>query len=270
MTINKDTKCCISIAERPGNFGSTIFNAGFEALSLDFFYKPFKVTEDGLAGAIEGIRSLGIRGCGVSMPHKVKAIKLLDKIDPVAQKIGAINTIVNDDGVLSGYNTDFEGAKRALGESYNVAKKKVLIIGAGGVSRAVILALKENGAGKIYLTNRSEEKGKSLAKEFDINYLDYAERNDFKGGLFVNATSVGMKPQDKDMIIDEDSIVGYDAVMDVVVYPFKTALIKEAERQGKVAIPGFKMSLYQAAAQFKLYTGKNASLEIMAESIKKF
>lgn len=267
--ITKDTQCCISIAERPGNSGAAIFNASFAALRLDFIYKPFKVVSENLESAINGIRAFGIRGCGVSMPHKINVLKYLDKIDSIAEKIGAINTIVNDNGVLSGYNTDFEGAKKILELTYDVSGKKVLIVGAGGVSRAVIKALKENAAGEIYIANRNEARGKKTAQEFEINYLPYEDRNDFKGNLFVNATSVGMAPLTEEMAINEKSLFYYDAVMDVVAYPNKTLLLQAAENSGKIIIPGFKMALYQAAAQFKLYTGREAPLEIILKTIQK-
>lgn len=267
--IAKDTQCCISIAERPGNSGATIFNTAFGALGLDFIYKPFKVTAENLESAIKGIRAFGIRGCGVSMPHKINVLKYLDRVDPGAKEIGAVNTIVNDDGVLSGYNTDFEGAKKILELTYDVSGKKVLIVGAGGVSRAIIKALKENGAAEIYLANRTETRGKEVAKEFGINYFPYDKRNDFQGDLFINATSVGMTPLAEEMVINKEALSNYDAVMDVVAYPNKTLLLQSAEDAGKTVIPGFKMVLYQAAAQFKLYTGQNAPLEIILKTIQK-
>ncbi len=105
MTINKDTQVCISFAKRPGNFGATVFNAAFEALNLNFIYKPFQLDEGKLEEAVKAIRVFGIRGCGVSMPHKVNVLRYLDELDPAAEKIGAVNTIVNTDGVLKGYNT---------------------------------------------------------------------------------------------------------------------------------------------------------------------
>lgn len=270
MKITKDTQCCISIAERPGNFGSTIFNASFKALGLDFIYKPFKIGAEDLPGAIEAIKSFDIRGCGVSMPHKIKVLKYLDKIDPVAKKIGAVNTIVNNKGILHGYNTDFEGAKRAIQENYNVFQKRILIIGAGGVSRAIIMALKENGAGEIFISNRDEKKGKQVAKEFDLYHFFYNQKDDFKGDLLVNATPVGMAPNVQEMLIKKDALIDYRAVMDVVIYPSETRLMSVAKKLGKTVIPGFIMALYQAAAQFKLYTGREAPLGVMFKSMKKF
>ncbi|MFC1775256.1 shikimate dehydrogenase [Patescibacteria group bacterium] len=269
MKITKETQCCISIAESPGNLGATIFNSCFDALSLDYIYKPCKVSANSLDGAIQGIRSLGIRGCGVSMPHKTKVIEYLNEIDPKAKKIGAVNTVVNDNGILYGHNTDFLGAKQAIKEKYNTSQKKVLIVGAGGVSRAIIMALKENGASKIYITNRDEEKGQLLAKEFELQYIHYDEINDFEGDFLINATSVGMTPNDKEIIISKEMVANYEAVMDVVVSPFKTLLVQTALDLGKIVIYGHEMAVYQAGAQFKLYTGKDAPIDVMFESLKK-
>jgi len=268
MKISKDTQVCISIAERPGNFGSNIFNASFKALSLNFIYKPFKVLENELENSIKGIRAFNIRGCGVSMPHKTKVMSYLDYIDPIAKEIGAINTIVNDGGVLSGYNTDFVGAKKVIAEFYDVQTKKVLVIGAGGVSRAIIAALKENRVSKIFLTNRDENKGRKVAEELNLEYHPYDKKADLKVDLLVNATSVGMSPLHEEMIIPEKFLNDYHAIMDVVIYPPETMFMSKAKALGKTVIPGFKMALYQAAEQFRIYTGQEPPLNVMLENIK--
>ena len=267
MLISKKTKVCISIAGKPGDFGASVFSAAFEALSLDYIYKPFKVDPEELFDAIRGIRSFGIRGCGVSMPHKIKVMRYLDKIDPIAQKVGAVNTIVNNKNVLSGYNTDFEGIKIALRENYSDIKR-VLIIGAGGVARAIILALKEINAGEIYLANRNQNKSRKIVNEFGIKYVSYSERNNFSGDLLINATPIGMPPNTDRSIVSDKSIKRYRAVMDVVVSPNKTHLIKSAEKFGKKTISGVQISLYQATKQFKLYTGQNAPINIMMKSVR--
>lgn len=270
MTITKETKLCISIAARPGDFGTTIFNAAFDALSLDYIYKPFKVEVADLPAAIEAIKVFSIRGCGVSMPHKVSALKYLDRLDSVAEKIGAINTIVNDGGILTGYNTDYYGAKSAIKENYEVKGKKVLLIGAGGAARAIILALKELGAGEIHLANREAAAGQRVAQEFELCYCPFENINDFKGNLLINATPVGMTPETNVMIVRPASLANFEAVMDVVIYPSETLLLKTARAAGKTIIYGFRMSLFQAVYQFELYTGCPAPIEVMAENMKIF
>lgn len=265
--ITKDTQLCISIAGHPGNFGAIVFNAVFEELSMDFVYKPLRVDSHNLANAIEGIRALGIRGSGVSMPHKINVLKYLDIIDPIAMDIGAVNTIVNKNNILSGYNTDFYGTKKALEENYDVLGKKVLVIGAGGASRAIIAALKILKAGEIYISNINELKAKELARSLDISFFSYKHRNDFDGQLLINATPVGMAPNTKDIIVEVNTISKYEAVMDVVVSPFRTMLIEEAGRLGKIIMPGFQMALYQACGQFELYTNVPAPFQIMKKCV---
>ncbi len=270
MKIDRDTICCISIAERPGNFGATVLNATFQALNLNYIYKPFRVMASDLEDSIKGIRAFGIRGCGVSMPHKIKVMQCLDQIDDAAKRIGAVNTIINNNGVLTGYNTDYEGAKRALKETYDIRNKKALIIGAGGAARAIIVALKDSGAGEIWLTNRDEARGQELAKEFSLNYHPFATRAEFRGQLLVNATPVGMPPNGGEMIIDKLALIHYDCSMDVVVSPQETGLIQTTKELGKAVIPGFKMALYQGVAQYELYTEQEAPFDLMSENIQKY
>ncbi len=270
MKIDRDTICCISIAERPGNFGATVLNAVFQALGLDYIYKPFRVHAEDLEDAIKGIRAFGIRGCGVSMPHKMRAMQYLDKIDGIAQRIGAINTIINDQGVLTGYNTDYEGVMRALSDTYVVVGKKVCVVGAGGAARAIIVALQDGGAQEIVLTNRDEEKGKQLAKEFSIQYHPFSGRGNITADLLVNATPVGMSPHSMEMIIDKEAIANYDACTDVVVSPQYTPLIQAMIDLKKTVIPGFKMALYQGVAQYELYTGLKVPMDLMKDNMQKY
>ena len=268
IKITKNTECCISIASSPGNFGSFIFNQTFKALSLDFIYKPFRVNPDNLSGSIHGIRALNIRGCGVSMPYKTIVHKYLDMIDHTAKEVGAINTIVNKNGVLTGYNTDVVGAEKALEKYYPVKDRTAHIIGAGGVARAIIVALKKNLCKEIILSNRDEKKAQKISKEFNITYCSNKMRKQIKADVFINATPVGMAPLDQKMIIDENELKKYHAIMDVVVSPIHTKLIKVAKRERKISISGYIMAIHQAAAQFTLYTGKEAPLNIMMRYAK--
>lgn len=270
MKIDKDTICCVSIAERPGNFGATIFNAIFQALNLNYIYKPFRVSAHDLEEAIKGVRAFGIRGCGVSMPHKTTVARYLDKIDRVAQRIGAVNTVVNDNGVLTGYNTDYEGVKMAVQERYDIHGKKALIIGAGGMARAIIVALQDCGVNEIWLANRDEEKGKKLAKDFSINYCPFAKKEEVNAQLLANATPIGMPPNVNEIIIDKRFLVRYDICIDVVVSPRQTGLIQAMDNLKKAIIPGFKMASYQGIAQFKLYTGMNAHKVVIENAISSY
>ncbi len=265
MNIRKETQCCISIAKRPGNVGAALFNRAFEAMGLDFFYKPFKVDEQDLGDAIRGVKALGIRGCSVSMPYKMEVQPYLDEIDPMAQKIAAVNTIVNEQGHLTGYNTDYSGAKQALAEACTLSSKKVLIVGAGGVSRAIIMAAVELGAGEIFLANRDEQKGRKLATDFSISFVSLKALPPHD--VFINATSVGMAPDIDNMVVKESDLLSCEAVMDVVTNPLESKLLKTAQRLKKKVIPGAKMALYGAAAQFELYTGQKAPLDIFHKAL---
>ncbi|KKT42799.1 MAG: Shikimate dehydrogenase [Microgenomates group bacterium GW2011_GWC1_44_37] len=260
---------CVSIAERPGSLGATIFNNAFERLSLDYIYKPLLVESKNLKVSILAIRAWGIRGCGVSMPHKVEVIKYLDRLDSTAKKIGAVNTIVNSDGILTGYNTDFEGAKIITKRDFDVKGADVLIAGAGGAARAIVQALIENKASKIYLTNRDEQKARKVAKEFKIHFVPWKDKDLMSGNMLINATPLGMSPEDACIFADE-TISRFDAVMDVVVSLHDTLLIKKAKKLGKITLPGMRMASLQGMVQFKLYTRKNIPIRIIEEGIQQF
>lgn len=259
--INKDTIVCISIATRPGNTGAKIFNSTFRELGLNYIYKPFGVTADELEGAVQGIRSLKIRGCGVSMPHKIKVMQYMDEIDDDAQRIGAINTIVNNNGILKGYNTDFEGARALIKDSCGkLESTDIIIAGAGGVARALIGAVRANGAKNIFVTSRDGEKSRKLAEEFNITSISWSSRNSYRNGMLINATPLGMGKDDT-CPFDTTAIKNSKIVMDVVISKKGTPLIKEARNARKITLPGFKMACLQGVAQFKLYTGKSVPVK---------
>lgn len=268
MQIDKNTTLCISIAEKPGNFGTTIHNAAFQALGLNYIYMARMVHKDHLKRAVEGIRSLGIRGCGVSMPHKTEVLQYLDEIEAHAQKIGAVNTIVNDNGNLIGYNTDYDGARRAIQESgIDLEGKVTYIVGAGGVARAIISTLQDFGA-EIYVINRTLSKAEAIAEEFGITHHG-GDQYSIGGELLVNATSLGMTPNERGIPASKKTIGNFNAVLDVVTKPPETRFMQLAKEEGLSVIPGHRMALYQAAKQFELYTGKDAPLDTMEQSMKK-
>ena len=164
----KSPTLCISIAKQSGMFGTIVHNAGYEALNLNFFYKAFSV--DDLKNAILGVKSLGIRGCSVSMPYKQDVIKYLDKLDPKAAKAGAVNTIVNTGNKLIGYNTDIDGVTECL-KKFKNKKDDVLVLGAGGMTRAVLVSLEALKFSNIKLSSRSRKKGLNLLEDFDFDLV---------------------------------------------------------------------------------------------------
>ncbi|WP_437757965.1 shikimate dehydrogenase [Sorangium sp. So ce1389] len=255
----------------PVSTGAAMHLAGYRALGLDFTYIPFAVTD--VEGATRGMRALGIRGLGVSMPYKQAVIPLLDEIDPVAARIGAVNTIVNEDGRLRGYNTDWIGAVRALEEVTQLGGARVLLLGAGGAARAVAFGLAERGA-TVTVANRDLEKARQLAAAvggtavpLDAGALS-PEALSRKHSVLVNATSRGMAEVDPRSPVPEEALREDLLVMDIVYKPMVTELVEAARRRGASAVHGGRMLLHQAAEQFRLYTGHEPPLDAMDEALR--
>ncbi len=265
--INKDTQFCISVASRPSNFGTTLHNAAYATLGLNFAYKAFGISD--IAGAMVGVRALGIRGCSVSMPFKEAVIPHLDALDEAAKVIGAVNTIVNDAGRLTGYNTDAIGARAALEAIQARPGESVLLLGAGGVARAILLALRQLGFNRARVANRDLDKLQRLNAILPCQPVVWAERQQEPANLVINATSVGMNPNAELMPLEEAFIRETRAVMDVVISPMETRLICYARSAGKAVAPGYLMSLEQAVAQFALYTGEDPPRDLMEQSMRK-
>jgi shikimate dehydrogenase len=260
MNISKDTVMCISIAAQPSNVGTTLMNAAFQAMRLDFLYKAFRVEADGLEGAITGMRALSIRGCGISMPHKTPVMSYLDTIDGNARRIGAVNTVVNNNGTLAGYNTDYFGALTALRKSTRKKINSALMLGAGGVASAIAYALKELDVKQVSVANRSRPAGIAFARRQRFSFVPWEKRNEVTTDLLVNATPIGMRPKTREIPLDEAAISGFKIVMDVVANPLESRLIQIAKRKRKVVVSGYAMSLHQAAKQCELYTGRKAPM----------
>ncbi len=260
MIINKDTKICISISNTPSNFGTTIHNAGYRALNLNYLYKAFKVLD--LEGVITAIKTLNIRGCSVSMPFKEDALIYLDKLDETVSKVGAVNTIVNDRGLLIGYNTDVIGAVISLKKIKVKPNDKVLILGSGGVAKAIIKALGIIGNKNIFITNRSKIK-KNHKDGISTKILDIELIKNEKFDVFINATPIGMIDKNLHYPFKFNDIKNVRAVMDVVINKFGTKLIRWAIDNNKDTVHGSYMSFEQAVAQFELYTKKKAPRDEM-------
>ena len=268
MKINKKSVVCISIASNPGDFGANFHNSLYKTLNMNWIYLPRKVlSRKEVIKVIDTIRVLDIRGCSVSMPHKEEVINFIDDLDLSASKIGAVNTIVNNSGKLKGYNTDYYGAKMSL-EKAKIKGKSVLMLGAGGVAKAVGLAVKDSG-GILKIANRSHQKAIDLANKLNAETILWEEINLLSSDVLINATSVGMLDPKK-MIIEKDLINNYNFIMDVVIYPPESKLLKTAISLGKKTIPGTLMCVYQAAKQFKLYTGLDVPNYIIDNRIASF
>ena len=252
---------CGSLSKWASPLGAAMHNAGYRALGLDWHYVPFEVND--LGAALSGMRALGIRGFGVSMPFKLQIMPLLDTLDPLAERIGAVNTVVNDDGKLSGHNTDWVGAARALAEVRPVAGARVLLLGAGGAARAVAFGLSQQGA-HVTIANRTDDKAAALAADVGAAHRTWAARNQLDDfDVLLNGSSLGMTDVDEASPVDTAALRAELVVMDIVYKPLDTQLLRAARACGCNAIHGGRMLLHQAARQFELYTGRAAPLEAM-------
>jgi shikimate dehydrogenase len=222
---------------------------------------------------------MNIRGLNVTIPHKVAIIPLLDKLDPLAEKIGAINTIVNDNGVLTGYNTDATGFLRALlDQGAEPEGKKVVILGAGGAARAISFILAERGAELVILNRqlaRAEDLARWIAQVFrkEVEALDLNEEN-LKmvlatADILTNTTSVGMVPDVNEMPIPAELLKPRLIVFDIVYNPLQTKLLKAAESAGAKTINGLEMLVWQGALALEKWTGREAPLDLMKREAMK-
>lgn len=251
MTANKDTVLCMSLAARPGNFGVRFHNHLYAQLGLNFYYKAFSSSD--LAASVAGIRSLGIRGCGVSMPYKEACIALVDELDASAAAIQSINTIVNTDGHLKAYNTDYIAVAQLL-ESHAVPRTRFALRGSGGMAKAVASAMRDAGFSDGLIIARNEQAGRALAAACGFQWQ--AELGSERPPLLVNVTPLGMiGPQADELAFDEEAIAAAETVFDVVASPANTPLIQAARRLGKRVISGDEVAGIQALEQFVLYTG---------------
>ena len=245
-------------------------NAAFACLELDYVYLPFRVPKERLGEAIGGVRGLGFRGINVTIPHKVAVMSFLDEIEPVAEKIGAVNTIVNDNGHLTGYNTDAGGFLLALGRAgFKPDGKKAVILGAGGASRAISFALAGGGA-RLVILNRREELDwavelagrireaagqEAIAFELNTGNLEQALEG---AALLVNATSVGMHPNVESTPVDKKLLRPGLVVFDAVYNPLQTRLMREAGEAGATPVSGLDMLIGQGTMAFELWTGEKS------------
>ena len=239
-------------------------NSNFKEKKLNYVYVPFKVRKEELEEFIKNMRNFNFRGSSVTIPHKVEVMEYLDEIDDTAEKIGAVNTLVNDNGKLYGYNTDYYGAVQALKEKTPLKEKEVFMIGTGGAGRAIVYGLKKENA-KVTVTDINASKAKLLAKEFDVKFKDIEKIEELarKNEIIINATSVGMTPNINESIIKEKDLVKEKLIMDVVYNPVNTKLVQHAKKVGCKTVSGDRMLIHQAIGQFKLWTGKEPDFKLM-------
>ena len=254
-----------------------IHNAAFRAQGVDMVYLAFEVRLEQLGSAVEGIRALRMRGANVTVPHKEAVLGLLDMVDPVAARIGAVNTIVNDEGRLFGYNTDVSGFLAALRSIQPEGARGLscLLAGAGGAARAVVAALVEEGAQVVWVHARTFERaavlcasaaawGQTACEPILEDRLAEAARS---ADLIINATPVGLSASVKESAVPVDNLHSRHVVMDLVYGSRPTALVEAARAKGVVATDGKEMLVMQAASSYRLWTGLEPPLDTMRNSI---
>ncbi|HHW08144.1 MAG TPA: shikimate dehydrogenase [Clostridia bacterium] len=258
-------------------------NAAFQYLGLDYVYVPFAVPPGNLADAVNGIRALHIAGCNVTIPYKEQVISFLDRLHDSAKMVGAVNTIVNRDGELWGYNTDGAGFLRSLTQelSIDIKGKSVLMLGAGGAARAVGFALAQAGVGRLLIANRSFTKGLSLAQEIARAGTVIAEAVELvpealsgclrSADILINTLPLGMYPQvDAMPPINEEWLNPPLIVCDLIYNPRQTRLLAKAEQRGCRVLNGEGMLVFQGAEAFRLWTGHEAPVLIMRRVLDRF
>lgn len=256
-------------------------NAAFQELGLDFKYELRSVKPEELGEFMASrMREWDVRGASVTIPHKVAVIEYLDEVDSEASRIGAVNTIVNDRGVLKGYNTDGIGAMRALREVYgDIAGAKAVMVGAGGAARAIGYGL-STSVNELLILNRTLSRAAELAEALSVlpecrasvsvsPFRRYALREALEDAdILVNATPLGMSPNVADSPVNCDLLRPDLLVFDSVYNPLKTRLLREAERAGAKTVSGLGMLVFQGAAAFKLWTGREAPEDLMTRAVE--
>lgn len=265
------------------SFSPVMQNRAFDALKLDYCYVPFPVAPGEVEKAVTAVRALGMRGVNVTIPHKETVIPYLDVLSIDAEIIGAVNTIVNYDGRLTGFNTDGLGFLEAMrvetGQTPN--DKKVTLIGAGGAARAVAVQMALAGAKEIRIINRNLARANQIKAVLDAKtgcitstmpfncqeFSDTIRDTD----ILINSTPVGMYPNiDAPPVVEPELLRSSMLVCDLVYNPLETGLLKAARTKGATTLPGLGMLLYQGALAFKLWTEQEAPVELMRKALKDF
>lgn len=253
-----------------------MMNRAFEAVGINGIYMAFHVRPEMLKAAVDGIRGLGLRGVNVTIPHKQAVMAYLDEIDEAAQVIGAVNTIVNDDGKLTGYNTDGIGYVRSLKEETGVQiqGKRILLLGAGGAARGVAYALAKEQPEQIWIANRTAERAAKLAQALrpygSVDGMGLEGLDDIKHNvdIVINTTSVGMHPKIDERPADPKMFPQGAVLSDLIYNPLKTRWLLEAEEAGYRIHGGLGMFVYQGAYAFEYWTGKQAPVDVMREAVE--
>jgi shikimate dehydrogenase len=259
--LSKDTVLCMSLAARPSNIGTRFHNFLYAELALDFVYKAFTTSD--LPGAVAGMRALGIRGCGVSMPFKEAVIPLVDSLDDSAAVIASVNTIVNTGGHLRAYNTDYIAIAHLLAERRIPSGSSVAVRGSGGMAQAVVAALRDGGFSDVVVVARNPESGPALAERYGFSWSPTVSGE--HPDILINATPIGMAggAQADDLPFDDATLRAAEVAFEVVALPVETPFVRRARELDLPVITGAEVISLQAAEQFRLYTGVRPSEDLL-------
>jgi len=250
----------------------TIHNAAFRELGLDCTYIAYRIPKMELSSGLESLKSIMVTGFNVTIPHKIEMLKYLDDIDEDCKVIGAVNTVVNNDGKLKGYNTDLQGFLEPIKKrKLEIKNSNVLLLGAGGAARAIVMGFVKEKAISITIANRTIENAQSLvdfaqkngieAKSCTLDKID--ANSDYK--FIVNATSIGLKNESSPI---DTSMINQDTVVyDIVYRPMNTNLIKQSKKIGATVIYGYEMLLSQAVKSFEIWHNIKAPYDTMKKAI---
>ena len=253
--LNKDMQLCISLSARPSNIGTRFHNFLYDELNLNYIYKAFST--DDIEGAIRGVRALKIRGAAISMPFKEAVIALVDQMESSALAIDSVNTIVNDEGVLKAYNTDFQAVVDVLKLHSVDSESSVLVRGSGGMAKAVVAAFRESGFKQLIVASRNSSTGQQLATKYGYSWISESDLDSVSPAqVLVNVTPIGMSGGNEgELSFPQPLIDSASVIFDVVAMPVETPLILAGQSGGKNVITGLEVMALQAAIQFELYTG---------------
>jgi len=255
-----------------------MMNRAFRETGINGVYTAFHITDQTLPAFIAGVRAMNIRGVNVTIPHKLQVMELLDHIDAGAAAIGAVNTIVNDNGVLTGYNTDCIGYVRSLKEEAlpSLAGKRIVVIGAGGAARGIIYALLQEKPAQVTVVNRTFDKAEQLASSLgayaESGVLDAKPSASLQelcrdAELIINTTSIGMYPNIADTPLDASWLQPETVASDLIYNPLQTRFMQEAQERGCKTHGGLGMFINQGAFAFEYWTGKPAPVAVMRETV---
>jgi shikimate dehydrogenase len=255
-------------------------NALFQVLKLDYAYLAFDVHPNNLKAAFNGIRALNIEGANITIPHKQVSLKYMDELDPLVKEIGALNTVKNENGKLIGRNTDVLGARKSLDDAnFDLKRKNVIVLGAGGAARAICYAIKEEIA-ELIIMNRTYNKAKQLAMDLEKNSginIKLFELNDpsivnlvQSADILINTTPIGMYPDVGRSPLPKQALSEHLNVFDVIYNPLETQLLKDASDKGCKTLGGIDMLINQGALAFEWWTSKKPNIKWMKKKVVEF